>query len=205
MFAPSNGSPLFGSNINISARIGNNGDEATNATVLFFFINLQGDTIQIGQQSISVNGNDSITVSVPWLVINPTTTLIGKIVNSEISEFNYDDNIATAPIGLFNVLLNATPACAGQPNGTLTASTNGGSSPFTYQWSNGFTGQILTAGPGLYQVTVTDFLGVIVQASGSIPNQPGLLYFADLDGDGYGNPANSVLACVQPPGFVPNN
>ncbi|HRH33822.1 MAG TPA: CARDB domain-containing protein, partial [Catalimonadaceae bacterium] len=205
VFAPNNGSPAFGQNITINARIGNNGDEATNATVVFYFINNQGDTIQIGQRSISVNGNDSLNISIPWTVINPTTTLIGKIINSEISEFNYDDNVATAPIGLFGVTLTPTPACAGQPKGQLAVSTTGGTEPFTYQWSNGFTGQILTAGPGLYTVTVTDFLGVLVQAQGVIPNQPGQVYYADSDGDGYGNPAISQTACVLPPGFVANN
>ncbi|HJW29693.1 MAG TPA: MopE-related protein, partial [Saprospiraceae bacterium] len=32
-----------------------------------------------------------------------------------------------------------------------------------------------------------------------------LTFYADSDNDGYGNPASSVLACVQPSGYVANN
>ena len=32
-----------------------------------------------------------------------------------------------------------------------------------------------------------------------------ITYYADIDGDGYGNPATLVSACVQPPGFILDN
>jgi len=40
-------------------------------------------------------------------------------------------------------------------------------------------------------------------------NDPGLsgagIWFADLDGDGYGDPNNSIFECSQLPGYLPNN
>ncbi len=58
--------------------------------------------------------------------------------------------------------LSPTPAlCAGDSNGTLTASVAGAQPPVAYQWSNGATGDApLTQLPaGLYTLTVTDALG----------------------------------------------
>ncbi len=54
------------------------------------------------------------------------------------------------------------PACAGQSNGTITATATGGSMPYTFEWSNGST----TPSPtnlacGNYSVTLTDAVGCI--------------------------------------------
>lgn len=206
VFQPSNASPAIGQNISINARIGNNGDEAVEGAVVFYYIDNLGDTIQIAIRSVALDGHDSVDLSVPWTVADNNTILIGKIINASIMEFNYEDNIATAPIGGFAVSLSSTPACAGKPNGTVTATPTGGTGPFTYQWSTGFTGDsILTAGPGLYNVQVTDANDVTVQVSGSIPNLPGKRYFLDADGDGHGNPAVDSVDCVQPVGYVPDS
>ena len=45
--------------------------------------------------------------------------------------------------------------------------------------------------------------GLIDQADPSITGL--VVWFADLDGDGFGNPNNSVQACIQPANFVSNN
>jgi len=65
------------------------------------------------------------------------------------------------------------PACHGAPTGTATAIPGGGTSPFTFLWSNGQTGQ--TAG-GLeaeaYTVVVTDANGCTVEAAVTLTDPP---------------------------------
>jgi gliding motility-associated-like protein len=70
-----------------------------------------------------------------------------------------------------NVTVNALPTitashtdilCAGQTNGTATASASGSAAPYAYQWDNVFqstTATIQNLGPGPYTVSVTDALG----------------------------------------------
>ena len=51
-------------------------------------------------------------------------------------------------------------ACSGTGNGTIIAAGAGGTAPYTYTWSNGETGPVLTAGnAGTYTVSVTDARG----------------------------------------------
>jgi len=47
-------------------------------------------------------------------------------------------------------------SCAGLGDGTITASASGGTPPYTYTWSNGASGALLTATAGTYTVSVTD-------------------------------------------------
>ncbi|MCX6278290.1 MAG: hypothetical protein NT004_09355, partial [Bacteroidetes bacterium] len=167
-FAASNSAPALNDYFHINSRIGNAGDVNCTATVKFFYINNSGDTIQIGQSGISVFAHDSVSLVMPWVVADAQTTIIGKIVNPSVQEFNPDDNIATAIIGGLNVTLTSTNACHGGNNGTLTAVAAGGAAPYLYLWSTGYIGQTLTAGAGSYTVTVTDNMGLSLSASGAI-------------------------------------
>src|SRR5208282_1683842 len=75
--------------------------------------------------------------------------------------------------------LTATPSvisnvkCFGGSNGSVQVTTSGGTSPYTYLWSNGMLSSVnsgLTAGTGgtTYTVTVTDNQGCITTATVSI-------------------------------------
>ena len=57
--------------------------------------------------------------------------------------------------------------CAGNANGTATAAAAGGTTPYTYTWSNGASGPSITSGAGTYTVSVTDANGC-VPATGTI-------------------------------------
>lgn len=68
-------------------------------------------------------------------------------------------------------------ACPGGINGTVTATATGGSSPYTYAWSNGGSGSILTGlTNGTYTVTATDANGCsgVSTATVTVSNNPAL-------------------------------
>jgi hypothetical protein len=174
LFAASNNNPATGDYIHIDARIGNNGDVDATANVKFYYINDSGDTIPAGQTPISVLAHDSITILMPWVVLDNSTTLIGKIVDVNVQEFNPDDNVATDVLGGFDVTLTATPACYKMNNGTLTAHVSGGTAPYLYAWNNGASGATLTGYAGDYTVTVTDNTGLNMVVTGTIVNAPDL-------------------------------
>lgn len=61
------------------------------------------------------------------------------------------------PTAALTASTSATGACQGSTNGTATASPSGGTSPYSYLWSNGQTGQTANnLAAGSYTVTVTD-------------------------------------------------
>ncbi|MEQ8907920.1 MAG: gliding motility-associated C-terminal domain-containing protein [Vicingaceae bacterium] len=65
--------------------------------------------------------------------------------------------------------------CAGQANGSITVNTNGGTTPYTFLWSDGNTNEDRPAiGVGTYTLTVTDANGCQVTTTETIsePNPP---------------------------------
>ncbi len=77
-----------------------------------------------------------------------------------------------------SISATATPTditCNGAANGSVSLSVSGGSPAFTYLWSNSATSQNLSnLGPGTYNVTVTDALGCLANAS-AVVTQPSVL------------------------------
>lgn len=70
-----------------------------------------------------------------------------------------------------NLSVTAIPATCNQANGAANATVSGGSSPYTYLWSNtAKTEDINNVPPGTYTITVTDFFGCSSTASVTIPN-----------------------------------
>ncbi|NEN25323.1 T9SS type A sorting domain-containing protein [Cryomorpha ignava] len=172
VFIPSDSSPIIGDGIDIDATIGNNGDIDVDADVLFSYISNAGDTVQIGNIPISVVAGGSQDISLPWMVLDNNTNLLGEIVNASEIEFDYTDNFASAPLSNFDVSIIATPSCIGQNLGSLAANASNGTAPYTYSWSNGYIGSTLQAAAGTYSVTVTDSEGQEANATATISENP---------------------------------
>ncbi|MEI6882020.1 MAG: PKD domain-containing protein, partial [Bacteroidota bacterium] len=75
-----------------------------------------------------------------------------------------------------SVTINQTAiTCNGASNGALTASPSGGTSPYTYAWSNGGnTVNIQNLSPGTYTVTVSDASGCSVNGSATLTQPTGM-------------------------------
>lgn len=61
------------------------------------------------------------------------------------------------------------------------------------------------AATATYSVTATNGFGCISSTSVTVTVTPATTWYADADGDGWGNPAVSQMACTQPVGYVADN
>lgn len=68
----------------------------------------------------------------------------------------------------------------GANNGTVTSSVSGGTSPYTYMWSNGaITSNINLLPPGCYSVTVTDALGCQSTSTSCVASSSGPILYSN--------------------------
>ncbi len=90
----------------------------------------------------------------------------------------YETNSATitAPPALITSVNAINPNCAGSMSwGSATASTSGGTAPYTYAWSNGATADAISnLSPGTYTTTVTDANGCATTNNATITAPPAL-------------------------------
>ncbi|MEM9023086.1 MAG: SprB repeat-containing protein, partial [Bacteroidota bacterium] len=136
-----------------------------------------------GAITVLVNGGTP-PFSYLWNTVPPqTTATITGLVAGNYSIMVLDANTCTHTLSI-NVTqpailaanITSTPTlCNGGSNGTATSNTTGGTSPYTYAWSNGQTTATATGlVVGSYTVTVTDNNGCSVGASVTV-NQPSLM------------------------------
>jgi hypothetical protein len=87
------------------------------------------------------------------------------------------------------VIEKTNPDCFGDCEGIAIANPNGGSLPYTFQWSHGATSQIVTnLCPGNYAVTIVDAAGCAQTQSVTIEN--GIQMFGNIDHTGDSLTAN---------------
>ncbi len=80
------------------------------------------------------------------------------------------------------VNVSTTPVdCPGASTGSATASASGGSTPYSYKWSNGATSAAITGVPaGAYSVSVTDATGCLAIESVTISQPPAIMLSIDV-------------------------
>ena len=154
-----------------------------------------------GKQDISCNGyaNGQITVAVPgghpdyYYSLNGDVKWSASAYSSPftitgLSPGNYSVTVkdaincisapsATTTINEPTILTTTTTgtnvSCAGANDGTATVTAEGGTSPYTYLWSNGQTTATATnLSEGKYNITVTDAKGCITQTSFMVGTTP---------------------------------
>ena len=104
----------------------------------------------------------------------------------------YDAGLSEA--GALSVYLVSTPPTTGN-TGSIKASTIGGTSPYTYAWSNSATTQTISSLPqGLYSVTVTDAVGAKMTRATCISNG------AEMGAPVRVTPLDEVLVPTMSPG-----
>lgn len=82
--------------------------------------------------------------------------------------------VKVVPLAVSAVATGVT--CPDNNDGSVTATPEGGTAPFTYAWSNGQTTQtIQNLAPGTYSVTVTDSKGCSANASATVASKPPLI------------------------------
>ena len=97
-----------------------------------------------------------------------------------------------------SIITNVT--CKGGNNGSLTANSAGGTSPYSYLWSNGSTDQTATGlTAGTYTFTITDSKGCTVSGSETIsePSTTIELFATTIDASACGGSTGSISLTVQ--------
>jgi len=177
--------PELNDSTNINAKIENQGDLPTNAVVSVYYVNNSLDSVLIKAQSISLQGHDSISLNIPWLVLDNKTKIVVVISNSTALEYNYTDNSAFIELGKMALFMEAFPACETDNKGTIAAYINGGEPPYTYAWSNGATTNSITTTANTYSITVFNATGQQVSGSDVIPACTGTMVKVKCYVEGY--------------------
>ncbi len=110
------------------------------------------------------------------------TASIGGLGTGIVSDTIKDSNkclvIATGTVTTSGAIINLTPTditCNGSSNGAITSSVSGGTTPYTYSWSNSATTTSVSGlAPGGYTLTITEGNSCVSSAS-TVISQPNVL------------------------------
>jgi subtilisin-like proprotein convertase family protein len=142
----------------------------------------------------SNGGNTQTITSLAAGTYNVTVTSGGQTATASV--------VITQPAAL-SVSATGTNASCGSNNGTATANPSGGTSPYSYLWSNGGTTQTITGlAAGTYTVTTTDDNGCTASSSVTIVSSSSMS--VNVTGTNVScNGGNNGTATANPVGGTP--
>lgn len=106
--------------------------------------------------------------------VTPNTTTTYTVTATDVNGCSATDQVKVILYPNPSVTINKSDAKCGLANGSATANASGGTTPYTYIWSNGGTGQTISnLTTGNYIVTVTDAKGCKGTATTTISNTNG--------------------------------
>jgi len=200
---------------------GSNGQAGSyGATPPFTSLRNAGGKIYFGHVNAqNFPGSNELSYSIDWTApattgTNPVIKFYAASVIANGADGNQNDRVVLTnlqiPIQSGAQPLEATIenvmdiSCFSFQDGTATVSATGGTSPYTYQWSNGVTSMTNTTLPaGPFTVTVTDNVGATSTATETISSPPQI--FVNASGSivciGASNGTASVLASGGTGGF----
>lgn len=160
----------------ISVIVGGPQTTAFNETVT----NVSCNGLVDGSISLAVTGGIG-TYTYAWSNSQTTSSISGlsagtySVTVSDNSSCPHDTSfIITEPTALVASITNTTPeTCPGIGNGTITSQGSGGTSPYTFNWSNsGNTAMLTGLNGGTYSLTITDANGCTAITSGVVVATP---------------------------------
>ena len=175
-FVVSDTTPTSGTTITVSATIKNDGFVNSLTTYQLLYRDNTGAEIVVAERSVTVDSAGTKTVTVPWSVIDASTVLIGRVINTSPTEYNLLDNDTTQQIGKLVIKTTGTNAiCPEGQTGIARVSVKGGVPPYNKSWNTGQNGDSILVSPQTYTVTVTDADGnvavdsVLIGVAGASP------------------------------------
>ena len=197
-----------GSTLDITGTVDNAGNLSCTADLELYYLDDFGNEQWITTIPFSIIGSGDFDFSYTWFVQDENTTLIGRITNVSVLEYEEDDNEAESVLSVISLTVETTDEnCIGSLDGTASILAQGGTEPYTYQWNVGQSGSMITGGAGQFMVTVTDEEGNTATALAIIESTGILMqtYYRDADSDGYGDPGQDSVSCGTIEGYADNN
>jgi gliding motility-associated-like protein len=153
-------------------------ESSTNLSIIGTGTNVSCHNGNDGSIQTSIVTNALSTYTYQWTGTNQTTPNINNLTAGTYTVTVTDLNGCTATTSVsiiapaaLSAAASANPTtCHSGNDGTLTALASGGTSPYSYQWSNGLgiTPNVSGVSIGLYTVTITDSKGCSTTASASV-------------------------------------
>jgi subtilase family serine protease len=195
---------VSGDVVTITTSFTNDGELGADGILQLYVVGDDLNEILIHQEPIHLAGHDTLTRSAVWLMTSHIVRVIARVGNSDPVEYNFFNNEKQKDLEplVVNVTRIDVP-CSDITLGKLKAVVTGGLPPYYILWSTGYAGDSINVPSGTFAVTVTDAMGNRVEHLDTIMDLAlSVLWYKDLDNDGFGNPAVTLIACVQPTGYV---